>query len=523
MKRMYKLLLLSVVAAFLFTNCNQPQNENNANNSLVHSTPEAEDVSSQAIMDFVDAANKSSAEFHSFFILRHGKVVAEAYWNPYNSSLKHSMYSVSKSFTSTAIGFAVTEKLLTVNDKVISFFPDQLPDSISPNLAKLEVRHLLSMSVGQSPEPLSEIVGSEDDWVKAFLATPVVNEPGSVFLYNTLGVYVLSAIVQKVTGQKVVDYLKPRLFDPLGIEGYDWEVDPRGINTGGWGLRLKTEDMAKFGQLLLQKGKWNGKQIIPESWVEEATTASIDQKPDATKEERAKNSWVQGYGYLFWRCRHNAFRADGAYGQYIIVMPDQDAVVAIQAETRNMQEEINLVWDYLFPGIKDSQLPANKKLYEQLQNKLQTLALPIPEKKVSQSLLQTLNGATFELKENKVNWKKLSFKVNDTGQVQVTIVNDKGEYPVTFGSGEWKYGETSLLGPNLLLHARAHYAGIEPDKIAAAYTCPDENTLKLVLRYIETPHTETIFCKKDGNQITVDVEYSQPQEKIPPFAGQIAK
>jgi len=519
MKRIYKLLLLSVVV-ILFSGCNESQK---LKNDLVRSTPESEGISSQSIIDFIDAAEKSSTQLHSFFVLRHGKVVAEGHWAPYSPELRHTMYSVSKSFTSTAIGFAVTENLLTVNDKVISFFLDQLPDSISPNLAKMEVKHLLYMSAGQDPEPFSKIINNEDDWVKAFLATPIVYEPGSVFKYNSMATYMLSAIVQKVSGQKVIDYLKPRLFDPIGIDGYDWEVDPRGINTGGWGFRIKTEDMARFGQLLLQKGKWNGKQIIPESWVDEATTTKIDQNPVATEEERAKNSWVQGYCYQFWRCLHNAFRADGAYGQYIIVMPDQDAVIAIQAETQNMQEELNLVWNYLLPGMKDKSLPENKEIYAQLQDKLQTLALPLPEKKTDESLLQKLTGKTFELEGNEVNWKKLSFKVNEVNQIQAIIVNDKGEYPITFGLGEWMFDKTELLGPNLVLQARAHYAGIAPDKIAAAYTCPDENTLKLVLRYIETPHTETILCKIDGNQISVDVEYSQSPGNIAGFIGKSAE
>ena len=208
------------------------------------------------------------------------------------------------------------------------------------------------MSAGQEPDPTFKIVSSDSNWVKAFLTTQVVHDPGTKFLYNTLATYMLSAIVQKATGEKVIDFLKPRLFQTLAIEGMDWEVDPRGINTGGWGLRLKTEDMAKFGQLFLQKGKWNGKQILPAEWVEEATTKKIDQNPDASQAARDSSEWLQGYCYQMWRCRHNAFRADGAYGQYIIVMPDQNAVIAITAETTDMQDEINLVWKYLLPAIK---------------------------------------------------------------------------------------------------------------------------------------------------------------------------
>jgi CubicO group peptidase (beta-lactamase class C family) len=193
---------------------------------------------------------------------RHGKVIAEGWWDPYKPDLRHTLYSTSKSFTSTAVGFAVSEELLSVDDKVISYFPDQLPDSVSPFLADMTVKDLLTMSAGQSPDPTGVIRSSGPEWVKSFLACPVNNEPGTTFLYNSMATYMLSAIVQKVTGEMVLDYLRPRLFEPLGIEGMNWEISPEGYNTGGWGLLLKTEDMAKFGQLYLQKGMWNDKQVI---------------------------------------------------------------------------------------------------------------------------------------------------------------------------------------------------------------------------------------------------------------------
>jgi len=150
---------------------------------------------------------------------------------------------------------------------------------------------------------------------------------------SSLSLPMASAIVTKVTGQKVIDYLQPRLFEPLGITGEDWETSPQGANTGGWGLRLKTEDMAKFGQLYLQGGKWNGKQILPEAWVKEATTMKIMQDPDAPQGKKDSSDWLQGYCYQMWRCRHNGVRADGAFGQYIIMLPDEDAVIAIKRLT----------------------------------------------------------------------------------------------------------------------------------------------------------------------------------------------
>src|SRR5258708_10606984 len=191
--------------------------------SLPRSTPEAEGVSSQHIISFLDAVSRSNHEFHSVMVLRHGKVVAEGWWNPYRPDLKHTMYSVSKTFTATAVGFAVSEKKVALDDQVVSFFPNETPSSISPNLAALQVKHLLSMSVGQQLDPTGQ-VSRTDNWARAFLNIQLANEPGAKFLYNSAGTYMLSAIVQKVTGQTAFDYLKPRLFQPLGIEGIDWEV-----------------------------------------------------------------------------------------------------------------------------------------------------------------------------------------------------------------------------------------------------------------------------------------------------------
>jgi CubicO group peptidase (beta-lactamase class C family) len=163
----------------------------------------------------------------------------------------------------------------------------------------------------------------------------------------------LSAIVQKTTGQTVVEYLKPRLFDPLGIEDPQWDANPEGITLGGYGLHVRTEDIAKFGQLYLQKGQWNGKPLISADWVALATSKQVSNGSDPTKD------WDQGYGFQFWRSRHNAYRGDGKDGQFCIVLPEQDAVIAITANTGNMQAQLNVVWDELLPAFNDGPLPEN--------------------------------------------------------------------------------------------------------------------------------------------------------------------
>lgn len=474
--------------------------------SLPRSTPESEGVSSQGIIDFLDAASKTTNEFHSIMILRHGKVIAEGWWDPYKPGLKHTLYSTSKSFTATAIGFAVAEKRLTVDDKVISFFPEELPDSVSIFLSQLKVKDLLSMTAGQDPDPTFSVVSQDSNWVKSFLAIPIVHEPGTKFLYNTLATYMLSAIIQKATGEKLIDYLKPRLFDPLSIEGMDWEVDPAGINTGGWGLRLKTEDMAKFGQLFLQKGKWNGEQILPVSWIEEATSKKIEQAPEASQAKRDSSDWLQGYCYQMWRCRNNCYRADGAYGQYIIVMPEQDAVIAITAETPDMQDEIDLVWEYLLPAMKAEKLPENASLHSTLNERLSSLALPL-ESSGNSPMVSRISGKNFTFEPNDMKVEVMNLQFHDS-TCNLSIAIDSKNYDFSFGAGHWIAGETTFKGPNLLLLAKAHGVGLPPVKVSGNFVWKDVNTLELTLRYVESPHTETINCRFENNNMAAAINYS---------------
>ena len=330
-------------------------NYNELTKSLPRSTPKAEKVNEKGISNFLQSIKKDGHDLHSIMLLRNGKVVAEHWLGDNAANKPHILNSVSKSFTASAIGLAVAEGRIKVTDKVISFFPDKLPANISDNLRKIEIQHLLTMSTGHEDEPRER--SAEKDWVEAFLAAPVPHEPGTYFVYNSAGTYMLSAIIQKVTGEKLIDYLYPRLFRPLGIVGAKWDESPQGINVGGWGLYVKTEDMAKLGQLFLQKGMWNGKQILPESWVQAASSHQVASLPAGVKPHEVKDNpktsdWLQGYGYQMWRCRHNAYRADGAYGQYILVIPDKNAVIAITAHIGDMQAELNLVWKHLLPALK---------------------------------------------------------------------------------------------------------------------------------------------------------------------------
>jgi hypothetical protein len=475
-------------------------------NSLPRSNPESEAVSSAGIINFLDAAGKTRNEFHSFIFLRHGKVIAEGWWDPYKPVLRQTLYSASKTFTSTAIGFAVSENRLKLSDPVISFFPNDLPDTISPNLAALTIRDMLIMSDGMETENAS-VTRTNKNWVKGFLATPIPFKPGTVFLYNSLGTFMLSAILQKVTGQKVIDYLKPRLFDPLGISGMDWEENMMSINTGGWGLRVKTEDMAKLGQLYLQKGMWNGVQVLSASWIEEASTAKIIQHPQLPQVKKDSSDWEQGYGYQIWRSRHHSYRADGAFGQYILVLPDQDAVIAIQSETADMQNELNLVWDYLLPAIKKNKLPADIKSQLALKEKLAGLSVALPSGSYTAFTTNKNLNKFFIMDPGETHVESLTVQIKDS--ICHLILNvGTDTYNLYYQAGFWKTAQTNKPGPNLVSGGRENWALLSPYKVAAGFYWKNDQTLVLLMRYTESPHTEIFTLHFNGAKISVDIERS---------------
>lgn len=466
--------------------------------SLPRSTPEAEGVSPAALRQFFAAANKSGLEFHGVMILRHGKVVAEGWWHPYRPDLKHMLYSVSKSFTATAVGFAVSEGKLKVTDTVIKFFPEILPDTVSPNLAELTVAHLLSMAVGQEPDPTRQVM-TQENWVKAFLKTPVPHAPGSRFLYNTAATFMLAAIVEKVTGEKLLDYLRPRLFEPLGISGGDWETSPQGQTAGGWGLRLRLEDLAKFGQLFLQQGQWNGKQVLPAAWVAAASARQILQDSAATPSKRDSSDWLQGYGYQMWRSRNNSFRADGAFGQYILVLPEKDAVVVINSEISDMQAGMNLVWQHLLPAFQNEALPPNQKEQDALRQQLRSLKLPLRVQR-NLAMEKKLALKTYNITGN-TGLRTVEIEFQD-GSCYLRMTTDSVLHGFAFGSRSWIEGYTTRKGPSLTGSFRNSLAGLPEFAVAGAYHW-QQDTLVLTLRYIESPHTETIRGVFQGNNLTL--------------------
>ena len=456
--------------------------------SLSRSTPESQGVLSSAIIDFIKTSEKTIQHLHSIMLLRHGKVVAEGWWYPWRIETPHMLFSLSKSFTSTAVGLAVAEGRLSVDDTVLSFFHDEAPKKIHPNLAGMKVHHLLSMSTGHDQDT-TERVFSQRDPIKKFLSLPVEHAPGTHFVYNTAASYLLSAILQKLTGQTLVEYLTPRIFNPLGIGGATWESHPNGVNFGGWGLNIKTEDIARFGQLYLQKGEWNGRQILPKEWVKAATSKQVSNGDDPSSD------WAQGYGYHFWRCRHNIYRGDGAFGQYCIIMPDQDAVLAITAGVPDMQAVLNLVWEILLPAMGNQPLPNSESDPISLQHALKNLSINPPPGEVTSPTRHIHTGKSYIFEPNYETIRSLRFDFN------------KSECDITYqllGGGRRRGIHHLAAGYGTWLEGVAYLRGLTPKKVATSGVWATPDTFILTMCQYETPFILTITSRFDDDQIYYD-------------------
>jgi CubicO group peptidase (beta-lactamase class C family) len=472
-----------------------------SSSALPRGAPEAQGISSAAILEFVQAADRQVKEMNSFMLVRHGQVVAEGWWTPYAPETRHMLYSLSKSFTSTAVGLAASEGKLSIDDEVLKFFPEDAPDAPADNLKAMRVRDLLCMSVGHQTEVrLAET--NEFPWTKTFLAHPVPHKPGTHFLYNTAGTYMQSAIVQKVTGQTVLDYLRPRLFDPLGIEEPTWGTSPQGISLGGYGLNIRTEDIAKFGQLYLQKGRWNGKQLVPAAWVEAATARQT------SNGSNPKSDWDQGYGYQFWRCRHGAYRGDGAFGQYCLVMPEQDAVFAITSGTRDMQGVLNLIWDNLLPAMQSAPLPANEGARKELEGALSKLVLAMPEGAAASPIAAKISGKRFVFPANAQKLEAITFE-SAAGPAPALVVRVNGaDHRIASGHRAWEKGRMAF----------GAFTN-QPVAVAGAWTADDTYTAKFCFH--ETPTSVTANLKFSGDQLIFDAEYNVVfgPTKLPQLVG----
>ena len=464
---------------------------------LPRSTPEQQGIDSAGVADFVAALDTEIEDVHGLMVLRHGHVVAEGWWAPFRPEFIHTLFSLSKSFASTGIGLAVAEGHLSIDDQVISFFPDAVPEEPTWQLEAMRVRDLLSMSTGQHGEDLRAFsFDSTSPLPETFLNLPVAHKPGTHFNYNTPASYMLSAIVQEVTGENLLDYLRPRFLDPLGVVDATWSTDAEGVAHGGFGLSITTESIARFGQLYLQQGEWEGEQLLPAEWVAQATARQTSNGSDP------ENDWDQGYGYQFWRSRHG-YRGDGAGGQFAIVLPELDAVVATTSGTSQMGEIMGIVWDRLLPAMQDEPLDDNPAEVERLREQLNNLSISMPVGDLAVDGHQEWLGRSWQFEDNDFDISALALRSQGEETIAV-ITTPTGAHEIVIGSGTWLAARTglfpgavgSLLGDDQGAGHRMAAAG--------AWTGADEFTFRIA--YTETPRVATISLQFSAESLALEID-----------------
>lgn len=445
---------------------------------IPRNTPESQGVPSEVIVDILNDFDKLDY-MKSIIIMRHGNIITEAYWKPFDKDMPQALWSLSKSFTSCAVGLAQSEKLLSVNDKLIGFFPEYRSCVTDEKMLKVTLRDLLTMRSGHKdcafPYARND---KENNWVRGFLSSPLEYEPGTHFAYNTLGTYMLGAVIRRVTGVNVREYLMPRLFEPMGITPGVWECCPAGTNVSGFGLHLTTMDIAKFSLMLLNKGMWNGIRIMPADYLEDAV------KPHADNSMNALPDWSCGYGYQFWCSRHG-FRGDGACGQYAIMLPVYDMAVAVNSAMSGMDRVLNILWEKLLPVLENQPLAENNGAWSALESRCRTLEiLPAEKGNISRMI-----DCTFALNHNSAGIESGSL-VADREGVLLELKTPRGTEVIRAGFGSFR-------------NSRIQFQDSRPHPVAGSAAWKDENTLELSLMHLDGTFKDkwTIGIQNEGIQI----------------------
>jgi CubicO group peptidase (beta-lactamase class C family) len=323
-------------------------------------------MSSRSIGALLDWFEERAIEGHSLMVVRHGHVVAEGWWTPYSADRPTLLYSVTKSFTSIAVGLVISDGLLALDDRVVEVLPDHVPDDVSEQGRRITVHHLLSMTVGHGTDSLTEAWEREPgDLVKGFLRVPFPEVEGTRFVYDNATTFLLARMVERVSGRDLRELLDERLFRPMGVDHAEWDRVASGKAFGFHGLHLTTEAVAAFGELLLRGGRWGDQQLVPRAWVELATRPHCDIPP-------VEDDSARGYGYQFWISEHG-FYADGAFGQHCVVIPSLDLVVVVTSHNTRTSATPDAIWDCLAPGVDH---PGSARDDEILADRLRRLSFP---------------------------------------------------------------------------------------------------------------------------------------------------
>ena len=398
-------------------------------------TPESVGIPSKVINRLLDKLESGFTEPHGLMIMRHGKICAEGWWAPFAPGIRHGLQSHTKTYAATAVGIAYTEGLLKLEDRIIDIFPEEAPKNPSENLKKLTVRDVLCMGCGMDAMPFPS-----KNWIKEFLATPVNHVPGTTYMYNSMGSTLLGAIVRKLTGLGLHDYLKPRLFDKIGIDADNlrWLCMPDGMEVGGGGLLATTEDNLRLMKLYADKGVWENERILSEEYVKLATSLQNESATEEANNPEAKDNFV-GYGFQIWMCRpKGVYRADGAMGQFTIVVPDKELIIAITENASGAhwaQKTLDTMWEFLEEIPEEEVLTPEEEAFRDLERRMKMLALPVPDFAPFGPLPQKINHVRYQVTEPGFIIDGAAFTAFMSGEEKPKGIE---EFEFAFDNGECK-------------------------------------------------------------------------------------
>lgn len=446
---------------------------------LARAQPSQVGVDAAIIQAFLDDIATAGLELHTIMLHHQGHVVVEAGWWPYRPDSRRVMHSVAKSVTACAIGLALAEGLFRLEDKVVDFFPGEVPVPVDDKLAAMKVEHLLSMRIGHGEETSGAVWrGIQGSWVKEFFKIPLVHMPGDVHVYTSAASYMLAAILARVTGQTLHDYLKPRLFQPLGITGEEWDIGPDGINPGGNGLTCKPVDILKLGILHAQKGVWNGRQVLPADWVANATRSHGD-----------------NYGYHWVTRPDGSYAALGVFVQMALVFPEQGATLVVTGAIDGSDKLLPLI-DRHFPRALSGggSVAADRALDEALTR----LCAPRTLSSAPSDMAAAVNGATFIMEPNDKGISALRLHFSDD-RCLFALTDGDGEHRLVAGLNHWVEGTTTMPGQDL--HHGYRLAGAA---VTAGACWLDSHTLQLEWIFHDTAFRDTVTCRFTDGMVTMD-------------------
>lgn len=462
-------------------------------------TPESVGLRSRDVQQMIDTLMaQTDTDIHGIMILRHGKVVAEKYQHPWAAPYGHTLYSCSKTFTAVAVGLAVEDSLLTLETRLADVLPDMLPLEPSDSLLAITVRDLLTMRSGLPVD--TQMRTRSREWVRTYLSQKMAALPGTLYAYDSIDTYLLSAMVQRVEGKTVMELLRERIFGPMHITQAYWEESPEGISCGGWGLYMQLESMAKFGQLLVQCGQWAGRQLVPEAWVGEMLTRQVD-VPNGTK-----------YGLHIWQCPYpSMWRADGAYGEYIYVLPERDMVVAItQCMRGNGNQEHKWVYT-LARSARDEVLSADPLAQKVLADAQYTMT---PTRGNAESKLHRMTF-TVDLGANDLDWRRLVVTQGEK-QLKVRVTTTAGRtFDITCGHQQWML--SSIEGMPLNFRAfKGNFTNIpEPFLVSSSYGWTTNDDLYLRLNFVNWLTQCRLHLNLKNGQVSGDLQLGYTTKLVP--------